>query len=227
MSEHPTPIVTVDIVVFTIIDGQVMALLTTRDKGPFEGDLALPGGFLRIGEDRDATEAAVRVLREKAGVEGAHVEQFQTFSSPDRDPRGYSLSVAYMALLPEDKVPNGSLLFPVEQAVNEQDLAFDHGFILGEAVEHLRRKAVYSSAPAALINAPFTLLDLYRSYEVVLGESPDTASFRRKMIAVNALEETGEFRGGGRGKGRAAMLYTLPEEGVKTFDRTFGNGPGM
>lgn len=222
MDHRQSPIVTVDVVILTLGDGGLRVLLTERDKPPFENALALPGGYVRTDEDGTAEDAAHRVLLTKARARGVHIEQLMTFSGPDRDPRGYSVSVAYLALMPHSRLPESALTVPVEEAVG---LAFDHDRIVAEGVERLRRKAVYSTAPAALLDQPFTIPDLHAAYEAVLGSRIDAASFRRKMISLSALEESDEKRPGGRGKGRSAQLFTLPEEEVRTFDRTFGE-PG-
>lgn len=222
MDHRQSPIVTVDVVILTLGEGGLRVLLTERDKPPFENALALPGGYVRTDEDGTAEDAAHRVLLTKARARGVHIEQLMTFSGPDRDPRGYSVSVAYLALIPHSRLPEGALTVPVEEAVG---LAFDHDRIVAEGVERLRRKAVYSTAPAALVEQPFTIPDLHAAYEAVLGSRIDAASFRRKMISLSALEESDEKRPGGRGKGRSAQLFTLPEEEVRTFDRTFGE-PG-
>lgn len=220
MSQRTNPIVTVDVVILTLGEGGLRVLLTEREKPPFAGALALPGGYVRTDEDGTAEDAAHRVLLTKARAHGVHIEQLRTFSGPDRDPRGYSVSVAYLALMPEGRLPEGAITVPVDDAVG---LAFDHDEIVAEGVARLRRKAVYSTAPAALVDRPFTIPDLHAAYEAVLGSRIDAASFRRKMISVRALDEVDAKRSGGRGKGRSAQLFTLPEEEVRTFDRTFGD----
>lgn len=218
MSEYPRPFITVDVVILTLVNGALHVLLTEREKEPFAGVLALPGGYLHADEDVDAEDAARRVLASKANAGHLHFEQLRTFSGPYRDPRGYSVTLAYLALVPEHEIPEGARLVPVEAA---KGLAFDHDAIVASAVERLRRKSVYSSAPAALIRAPFTIAELSNAYAAVSGVAPDPSSFRRKIMAVGAILPAGEFSGGGRGRGRAAALFRLPECGVMTFDRTF------
>lgn len=221
MTFVPDIIATVDVVILTIRDGKLCVLLTRRENAPFADALALPGGFIRSGEDVDAEDAAYRVLRTKVGAVGLHIEQLQTFSGPLRDPRGYSLTVAYLALVPDSVVPDGAVIRPVDEV---SDLAFDHDVILAAAVDRLRKKSSYSSAPAALLEESFTLSDLYAAYRAVMGDVPDPSSFRRKVLAVGAIADTGAVRSGGRGKGRNAALYRLPDGAVRTFDITFKNG---
>ena len=140
MSEHQRPIVTVDVVILTLEGEELKVLLTERDKGPFEGRLALPGGYVHTDEDADTESAARRVLKQKVDAGGFHMEQLQTFSGPARDPRGYSISVSYLALVPPSHLPKGALLMPVEEA---SGLAFDHDRIVQAGVDRLRRKAAY------------------------------------------------------------------------------------
>lgn len=219
MSERTNPIVTIDVVILTLGEGGLRVLLTERAKGPFEGRLALPGGYVRPDEDVTTEDAAHRVLRDKAGAIGVHIEQLRAFSGPDRDPRGYSVSVTYLALLPETRLPEGAITLPVGEV---KGLSFDHDLIVAEGLNRLRRKAVYSTAPAALLEQPFTIPELHSAYEAVLGERIDAASFRRKMMTLNAIENDGTRKAGGRGKGRGAQLFRLPAGEVRTFDRNFG-----
>lgn len=219
MSRNRDIITTVDVVILTLTQDGLCVLLTERENAPFQCVRALPGGFIRPDEDKTAEDAALRVLAQKIGVHDVHLEQLMSFSGPDRDPRGYSVSVAHIALVPPSVIPEDGLLVPVR---NVHGLAFDHDEILAVAVERLRRKSAYSSAPAALIESPFTLPELYGAYSAILGMTPDPSSFRRKVLAVGAITPTGTSRpGGGQGKGRGGKTYVLPNEEVRTFDITF------
>lgn len=219
MTQRPAILATVDVVILTLHKGRLCVLTTYRDRAPFEGRPALPGGFIRADEDMDAEDAALRVLRSKVGVDGVHIEQLKTFSGPYRDPRGYSVSVAYLALVPASAVPEDAELMPVDTLMN---WAFDHRKILDEAVARLRSKASYSSIPGALLESPFTLPELYAAYAQILGMSPDASSFRRKVLAVGAITPTGQTRpAGGYGRGRGGQTYTLADGEVRTFDITF------
>ena len=112
--EEPRPILTVDITLFTVLGGELRVALQRRDKPPCEGELALIGGYVHVDEDASTLATAARVLKDKAGLKGIFLEQLMTFSGPKRDPRGWSASVAYYALVPADKlseaVPRGLVL---------------------------------------------------------------------------------------------------------------------
>lgn len=220
------PIATVDVVLLTIREERLEALLLRRAAGPFAGEWAFPGGYLRPEEDMSVEAAAERVLRDKAGLPPLHLEQLRVFSGPDRDPRGWSVSCAFLALVPcasiEGAIAEGCRLHPVDDLIPDPRLAFDHDLILAEAIRRLRGKGGYSTLPAALVGDEFTLSELRAAYEVVLGAGIDKAVFRRRMLEIGALEETGRTT---RivPNSRPAMTYRL-RDGVRTFNRQVGSG---
>ncbi len=199
------PIATVDAVLLTLRGPELCVALLRRPREPHRGVLALPGGYVHVPQDRDLADAAGRILREKAGVACRFLEQLATFSGPARDPRGWSLSVAYFALVPQGELAAGHLaLHPVAAL---PPLAFDHAAIVAAAVERLRGKSSYSALPAYLLAPLFTMAELHAVYEQVLGTRLDPASFRRK-VADQAIVEAaeGERRVGAH---RPAALYRL------------------
>jgi ADP-ribose pyrophosphatase YjhB (NUDIX family) len=213
-------IVTVDVVLLTLHEGRLAVGLIRRENSPFEGSLALIGGYVHAQEDASVDATAARVLGWKTGLQGFFLEQLATFSGPGRDPRGWSLSLAYLALTPYSRLA-GPLsadarlrLVPVNEA---PALPFDHDRILAAALERLRGKGAYSTLPARLIDEPFTLSELQKVYEVVLG-SPrlDKSSFRRKLNEMDLVEPS-EGRRTDTG-GRQAQLYRL-KPGALYFDR--------
>lgn len=213
-------IVTVDVVLLTLHQGRLAVGLVRRENPPFAGRLALIGGHVHAAEDATADATAVRVLREKTGLQGFFLEQLATFSGRERDPRGWSVSVAYLALTPHSRLARPLAhderlqLAPVEAL---PDLPFDHGRIVSAAVERLRGKGAYSTLPARLIDAPFTLTELQKVYEVALGAPRlDKSSFRRKLTEMDLIEPTGSRRTDTGG--RQAQLYRL-KPGALLFDR--------
>lgn len=207
-----TPVIcTVDVVLLTLAGDALRVLLLKRDREPFKGVLALPGGYVHAQEDQDTRDAAARVLRDKAGIVSPYLEQLATFSGPGRDPRGWSVSIAYFALVPPGVLPHGApgqALMPVGSLPS---LPFDHGRIVAAAVERLRSKSQYSSLPAHLCGERFTLPQLQAVYEAVLGEPVNKVSFRRKVEELAMLEPIpGEMQAGGAH--RPAQLYRLRKE---------------
>lgn len=228
----PHPSVTVDLVLMTVRDGKLAALLQQRGDHPFKDHWALPGGFVGIDEGLD--EAAERVLVAKTGLPaGGWLEQLYTFGDPARDPRTRIITVAYFALLPLEVLSRAPLVrddlelvelevsWPGERggAISARtgggtnlDLAFDHAEILGTAVKRLRGKLDYSTIAFALLPERFTLRDLQAVHEAILCVSMNKPAFRRRMLDKGWIEGTGERELGT--SYRPAELYRLkPNQG--------------
>ena len=200
-------ICTVDVVLMTLQQNALHVALLRRERAPFAGVLALPGGYIHAHEDADAQASAARVLRDKAGLQSPYLEQLATFSGPARDPRGWSLAVAYCALVPPEVLAGepALTLAPVAQL---PPLPFDHRAMVDAAVARVRSKSQYSSMPVHLCAEPFTLPQLQAVYETVLGEPLNKVSFRRKMDELDLLEPVpGALQTGGAH--RPAQLYRV------------------
>lgn len=202
-------ICTVDVVLLTLRAGRLQVALLMRDKAPFQGAWALPGGYVHVDADEDAEQAAGRVLQERTGIVSPYLEQLATFSGRARDPRGWSVSISYYALVPVEvieRVERSDLkLMSVEQI---KSLPFDHLQIIHAALERVRSKSSYSSLPVYLCSEQFTLPQLQAVYEAILNEPINKVSFRRKMDELGILEpvvgavETGKAN-------RPAQYYRL------------------
>jgi 8-oxo-dGTP diphosphatase len=224
----PQPYTSVDVVIFTVLDDVLKVLLVQRPVGsddPYPGRWALPGGFVNVDVDEDLAACARRKLREKTAVVSPYLEQLGSWGSARRDPRGWSATHVYFALVPGDVVlakgANAADVawFAVDELLRRPRLAFDHGEILENAVARLRGKVEYTSLPAFLLPEPFTLPQLQRMYEVVLGRPVDKSGFRTRMLAAQFLEETGHVPGGSP---RPAMGYRLRDRRAPVvFPRTF------
>ncbi|MEL6545111.1 MAG: NUDIX domain-containing protein [Myxococcota bacterium] len=198
-------LLTVDCVVFGLDDTHLKVLLIQRKNAPFAGDWALPGGFVRPGEDLE--EAARRELEEETGVRDVFLEQLYTFGATERDPRDRVVSVAYYALaklreLHASTDASDARWFEVRSAPT---LAFDHDQILRVAQERLRGKVRYQPIGFELLPTKFTLSELQKLYETVLERDLDKRNFRKKILAMGLLDELDE-----RQKAvahRAARLY--------------------
>ncbi|KWT98493.1 MULTISPECIES: NUDIX domain-containing protein [unclassified Variovorax] len=185
-----TVICTVDVVLLTLKEHKLHVALFKRDKEPFAGSYALPGGYIHADEDNTAFDAALRVLKAKTGVTSPYLEQLATFSGAERDPRGWSVSIVYYALMPlevlEAADQAGMQVLPVSAV---KDLPFDHNDIVATAVKRVRSKSIYSSLPAHLCGPQFTLPELQSVYEAVLGKTLNKVSFRRKVDELDLVEE--------------------------------------
>ena len=205
-------ICTVDVVLLTLKENALQVALLKREREPFRGTLALPGGYIHADEDSDARDAALRVLRDKTGIETPYLEQLATFSGMVRDPRGWSVSITFYALVAIDVIEKaghpGVVLTGVDRKVK---LPFDHRTIIDTAVARLRSKSQYSSLPCYLVGETFTLPQLQRVYEALMGESLNKVSFRRKIAEMDVLEAL-EGRFEEAGAHRPAQLYRLTPE---------------
>jgi 8-oxo-dGTP diphosphatase len=217
--DYGRPIVTVDIVLMTILEDRLAVALQEREAEPFKGRLAVIGGYVHVDEDADAEVAVRRILKAKAGLEGLFFEQLQTFAASDRDPRGWSVSIAYFALVPHHILVEQSAKVLVLRSADEPgDLPFDHASIIAAARERLRGKGAYSTLAARLLPDVFTMSELQAIYETVLGEKLDQSAFRRKMSDLDLLEEVvGEKRQTAQAR-RPTTLYRLRNP-ISVFDR--------
>lgn len=192
--EYPTPFLTVDIVLLSLIEGRLHCGLIPRlnENEPFFGAWTLPGGFVRPQEDEDTVDTAKRILNSKAGVESPYLEQLGTFASRSRDPRGWSASIAYYALVPAHAAPRSGIDFKwlLPEDVLVRPMPFDHRDILQQAIERVRSKTSYSTLPLYLMPELFTLTQLRTVYEQVLGGELEPRGFNRRLLEMNVLEET-------------------------------------
>lgn len=214
---YETPGVTVDLVLFTVGEKRLKIMLTKRVEDPFQGIWSLPGGFLKTDESLD--DAARRVLHEKTGVRDVYMEQLYTFSNPKRDPRSRVITVAYIALIPWQNLPQ-----PASSKVSHvtwssvdalPDLAFDHKQIIAYAVNRLRAKVSYSNIVQGLMPKHFRLSELQSMYECIINDKLDKRNFRKSMLATGLLKETGKQDLAGAH--RPAMLYKFKTTKIVFF----------
>lgn len=212
-SEYPPFAVTVDLVVLTVRDHALHALVIRRGEPPHQGRWALPGGFVSV--DESLHRAAARELAEETGLAEppGHMEQLASYGNPDRDPRMRIVSVAYLALAPDLPTPraggdaSAARWSPADQLLAEaKRLAFDHGQILRDGVERARAKLEYSPLAAAFCPTEFTVGELRRVYEAVWGVALDPRNFHRKVTGTpDFLVPTGGSTT--RQGGRPAQLF--------------------
>lgn len=221
-SEYTPPILTVDSVIFQLIDNTLFVLLIQRQNEPFKDAYALPGGYNAAGETTN--EAMTRTLATKAGVKLKDlklVEQLYTFDTVARDPRGHAVSVAYLGL-GKDIVPHTDTTteVPAFFPVNDMpELAFDHAAIITYAHERLKSKLTYTNAVFALLDPNFTLSQLQAAYEAVLDRPIDKRNFRKKFLSLGLIKETDKFLQ--EGAHRPARLYTFNQQSLESLSRSF------
>lgn len=207
------PLTSVDMTIFTIKDEALQVLLVKRAQHPALGRWALPGGFIDMKKDKTVDDTARRKLKEKTGVDTPYLEQVASFGSAERDPRGWSVTIAYFALISSNEITlekNESSdeinWVPVKDLREKYELAFDHQSILDACYERLQGKVQYTSLPVNLLPEAFTLTDLQTTFEIILEKDVEKKSFRRRIQDADILEETGEMR---TGSNRPAKLYRV------------------
>lgn len=132
--KYPRPAVTTDCVVFTK-EEEPKVLLIQRGNEPYKGCWAFPGGFMNMEET--AEECAVRELKEETGLTVKQIQQIGAYSKVDRDPRGRTISIAYLAIVDAPTAVSGmddaakAAWFPLGSL---PDLAFDHKDIMADAI---------------------------------------------------------------------------------------------
>ncbi len=198
--------VAVDIVIFTILDNALQVILIQMKKRPLTKKWAFPGGLIANSESLD--DAAKRELAEKAGVKNVYLEQLYTFGHPKRDPYGRVVSCAYFALINSESIKlettekySGVKWFNVKKL---PEFAYDHVKLAKYALQRLHWKLEYTNVVYSLLPRRFTLSNLRRVYEIILGRKIDRRNFQRKVLSLNLLKTTRRRQ---FGKHRPAVLY--------------------
>lgn len=202
-------VVAVDVVLFTVLKNKLNVLLLKLDEEPFVGKWALPGGLVTKNENLEG--AARRHLRDRAGITDVYLEQLYTFGDPDRDPRGWVVSVAYFALIPHSqyKLKTMSRFKDISWKTVDRlpSLAYDHEKIIRTANDRLRSKLEYTNIIYSLMPEEFTLTELQKMYEILLNTKLDKRNFRKKIESLGLLEKLNKKRADGAH--RPANLYSF------------------
>lgn len=208
-SKYEKPSVTADILIFTVKEGDLKVLLVKRKSWPFKGLWAIPGGF--VGMEESVEEAAKRELMEETGVKDVYLEQIFTFGEPKRDPRTRVITVAYYALISSDNLKLQAATdvtdvkwFSVEQIPK---LAFDHDKILKYALKRIINKIEYTNIAFQLLPEKFTLTELQKIYEAIVGKELDKRNFRKKVKEIGILTPLKDTKM--EGAHRPAQLFSF------------------
>jgi 8-oxo-dGTP diphosphatase len=205
LADYPRPSVAVDAALLTVVPGGGCLSVLQVHRAAGAGQPAgwgLPGTFLHAGER--LLDAVQRCLREKAGVEGTRPRQLHVFDKPDRDDRGWVLSVAHMDVVrPECLDGRIDVQTRIVPADDLGILPYDHTEIIQRAVATVRASYELAPDPERLITGPFTILELRLLHEAVVGRTFQRDTFRRLMEPQ--LTGTGKMTSGTRG--RPAELF--------------------
>ena len=218
-------VLSVDVVLFRVRDADLAVLLHRRPRAPFAGAWSLPG--VAVCGDETLEAAARRALRDKGGlceptIAALHLEQLYTFDALYRDPRGRTVSVAHMGLMPHDDAAGASGSFQKITSLERGSLPFDHDRILEMAVVRLRGKLRYTNIAARLLPGTFRIDELQAVYEALLGRRINRANFRNKLLRIGLIEQAGiKAEAVGRRGGRPPHLYRFTAQGVEAHERDF------
>ena len=197
----------VNVVTFALHAGHLCVLLV-KNGNPLAGSLwHLPESIIDTVQDHSLEDAARRALKSPSDLEALYLEQVQTKGSKERLPAGWSLAVVYYALVGSIvKIENPDMCWlPVDDLLKSK-LAFDHQILIEESLQRFQNKSLYTSLPIFLLPKEFTLTEVQKAYETVLGFSIEKKSLRRRLLDAHFLKETGNIR---RACHRPALLYSL------------------
>jgi 8-oxo-dGTP diphosphatase len=224
INQFKNPLFTVDSVLFTVVESELKVLMVRRANEPFADRWGLPGGFVDVDKDDNTDMTARRKLAEKTGLSPRYLEQLQVFSGINRDPRGFSVTSAYYALVAHQPVQPS--IDTVEQAkwislfgLKSLAVAFDHKYIIDIAHKRLQQKALYSMVPVYCCPEQFTVGQLKDVIETIIGKEIQRKSLMRRIDSSGMFEFVDEKVNSG---GRSAQLYkTKKDVSMAHFERNF------
>ena len=191
-NETKTHEITVDTVILTIKNNALQALLIRRDREPFKDKWAIPGGYVRMSENLE--QAAVRVLKEKTDVDNVYLEQLYTFGDPLRHPDSRVITCVYFALVRYEDVKvvesEDVAWYPIDDL---PPLAFDHKEIIDYTRARVRLSLKTCPVAYQLLNEKFTLTEMQKVYELIMGKKLDKRNFRKKVLGTEGLITLDEF----------------------------------
>lgn len=218
---YTAPTLTVDAVIFQLIDDRLHVLLTKRADEPFKGDWALPGGYCAQGST--TLEALASVTKRKVGLDIDkdlnYLEQLYTFDTVARDPRGHAVSVTYVGCGRAIELAAATQESTWHAVDSLPTLAYDHESIIAYGRERLAAKLTYTNAAKGLLDKKFTLSQLQTTYEAVMGRSLDKRNFRKKFLSLGLIHETPDMWR--EGAHRPAKLYAFNNDSLESLSRSF------
>jgi 8-oxo-dGTP diphosphatase len=204
-------------VLLRVSGSRLRVMAWRRAENPFAGRWSLPGG--RLAEDELLGAALARKLAEKVDVHAiAHLEQLETRSEPDRDPRDRVLATAYLGLIPADvegELPADTRWHCVDRL---PPMGFDHRSIVRSGVERLRAKLSYTNIAFALASETFTMAELRDLYTAALGRSVSATNLARVLLRRGAIERVDGSARSAEGAGRPAALYRFSTRSLTVTD---------
>ena len=206
VNETKTHEITVDVVILTMKNDAIQVLLVKRLNEPFKDKWAIPGGYVRLSENLD--QAALRILKERTKVENIYLEQLYTFGDPLRHPNSRVITCAYFALVRANDLNIATSEELGWHKVSDlPPLAFDHKEIIEYSMKRTRERLELCPVAYQLLNEKFTLTEMQKAYELIMGKKLDKRNFRKKALTSNGLIELDEYTKSS--SKRPARLYTF------------------
>lgn len=202
--------------IFTIENDGISVLLIKRKNAPFKGKWILVGGS--VYNDESVGDGLKREIYEKTGLKDIYCEQFGVFSEPYRSPVQRMIAVAYIALVDNRKVKLLKETANTENAewfnINDiPKLGYDHEEILKSAVSYMKKIILKSNIVKVLLPDRFTIPQLQKIYETLLGSKFDRRNFSKKLLSLGLLEETDDT--GIKKVGKPAKYYRFRDNIVE------------
>jgi len=208
-TRKPNIYVTADMVVFSVVKGELKVLLIKRKNPPFRGKHALPGGFVE--KDEGIDEAAARELYHETNVKDIFLKKIDVFGDLGRDPRGRTITIVYMALINSERfvleAKTDAAYVSWVDVDSLPEMAFDHTKIINDALKELRFEIQTTNIASQLLADEFTLSELQQVYEVILDRKLDKRNFRKKIDFLDILKPLNRQRM--EGAHRPAKLYSF------------------
>ena len=188
--------VTADVALFGIKDDALHILLIQRKFPPFQGNYALPGGFIE--ENENLEDSAIRELKEETGIQIQSVRQIGAYGDLGRDPRGRTVTVAFYSLVDAAKtIPlagddaASAQFVPID---NVKGLAFDHDKMFSDALYKMRFDLFGTNIASSVLPSEFTIDQMQKAYETILGTKMEDGKFIYGILQLGILEEKGDSR---------------------------------
>lgn len=199
--------------IFTIEKGKIKILLLRKKTEPYKGYWVLPNEKLSTEETLE--EKSDVVLDEQTGLSNVYLEQIKTFSALNRYPDKRIIGTSFLGLVDsvsieikrEERLKIESEWFSIDAIPK---LGYDHEEIIRNSIDYLRRKIVSTNVLKKLFPSDFTLPEIQKVYEQILGKQLDRRNFRKKFINLGLIEDTG-YKNEGM-NGRPAKLYKFRED---------------
>jgi 8-oxo-dGTP diphosphatase len=219
-SKYIAPTLTIDLALYEIIDGQLNVLLLNRPNDPFKGHWALPGGYVAKGQT--TLDALHQKMLDKIDIDTCDIpfiDQLRTFDAVGRDPRGHAVSISYVAAghaIQSPKTAHETAFFPVD---NLPEIAYDHAEVIAFGRQRLVNEIRHTSLIKVFLPPLFTMSELQKAYEAILGQKLDKRNFQKKFFKLDQLIKTDKMKY--HANSRPATLYKFSNDLVEKLSDNF------